>query len=186
MTLTRRARGAWPIVGAVIALLAAHTAALEQLPQPPARSAPPTATGSITGTVRRAADAAPLARARIIASSPALPQPRVTLSGADGRYTLPALPAGTYAVTATRTGYATQTFGDGPVTAAAGVTVTDDQAVASIDFALIPAGAITGRILDEDGTPLAGALVEALVSPAGITSAPATRRSATSGPNRAR
>lgn len=164
MTLTRRACGAWPIVGAVIALFAADIAALEQLPQPPVRPAAPVATGSIAGAVRSAADAAPVARARIIASSPALAQPRVTLSGADGRYAIPALPAGTYTVTATRTGYATQTFGSGRGTASAGVTVTDGQAVVGIDFALIRAGAIAGRILDEDGTPLAGALVEALVS----------------------
>src|SRR3954468_22892388 len=39
MTLTRRARGAWPIVGAVFALAAAHTAPFEQLPQPPVQEA---------------------------------------------------------------------------------------------------------------------------------------------------
>jgi hypothetical protein len=164
MTLTRRACGAWPIVGAVIALAAMDPAALDQLPQPPVPSARPAATASIAGAVRSAAGDVPLARARIIASSPSLAQPRVTLSGADGRYAIAALPAGTYTLTAVRTGYATQTFGERRGTASAGVTVTDGQAVAGIDFALIRGGAIAGRILDEDGTPLAGAVVEALVS----------------------
>jgi len=166
MTLTRRACGAWPIVGAVIALAAADTAA-DQRPQPPVSSGRPAATASIAGAVRSAAGDAPVSRARIIASSPALAQPRVTLSGADGRYAIAALPAGTYTLTAVRTGYATQTFGERRGTASGGVTVTDGQAVAGIDFALIRGSAIAGRILDEDGTPLAGAVVEALVARSG-------------------
>jgi hypothetical protein len=44
------------------------------------------------------------------------------------------------------------------------VTVAAAQSVPGIDFALVPGRAITGRILDEDGTPFAGAAVRALVT----------------------
>ena len=61
MTLTRRARGAWPVVGAVLALATATIAALQQPPQTPAAAQ---AAGAIAGRILDE-DGSPLAAARV-------------------------------------------------------------------------------------------------------------------------
>ena len=116
----------------------------------------------VAGTSRSAADGAPIARARVVAVA-ANAEPHVALSGADGRYALSNLPPGSYQITITRTGFATQIYGQRRSPEGALVTVAAAQRVADVDVALIAAGHIAGRILDEDGTPFAGATVEALV-----------------------
>ncbi len=120
------------------------------------------ASASISGTIKSAADDAPVARARVSAAAGSN-DPHVALTGADGKYTLTDLPAGVYAISVTRTGYAPQTYGRGRQLAGAPVTVANGQHVANVDLWLAPSHSIAGRILDEDGTPFAGAVVEALV-----------------------
>ena len=118
------------------------------------------AAASISGTIKSAADDAPLARARVTAVAGSN-EPHVALTGADGKYTLTDLPAGSYTISVSRTGYAPQTYGRGRQPAA--VTVANAQHLANVDLLLAPSRAILGRILDEDGSPFAGAVVEALV-----------------------
>jgi hypothetical protein len=127
-----------------------------------AGAGPRSGTGSITGKVVSSTDVAPLGRARIVLTSPALPESRVTLSRADGRYEFTRLPAGSYFLSASHTGYATQAYGERRGTPAP-VALADGQALTSLDFPLPPAGVIAGRILDEDDRPFAGATVDALV-----------------------
>ena len=147
-----------------------QTAPPSQLPaQPPSTTqpgAPPravTGTGQINGLIRSASDDRPIARARVSVVSEALPEPRVTISGADGRYAIGELPGGAYIVSATRTGYAPQTYGQGRTITGTPVAVADGQQ-AAVDLTLTPGGYILGRVFDEDGTPFAGAEVEALIS----------------------
>jgi hypothetical protein len=147
-----------------------QTAPPPQLPaQPPSTTQPPppgragSGTGQVRGVIRSASDDKPIARARVSVVSDALPEPRVTISGADGRYAIGDLPAGAYIVSATRTGYAPQTYGQGRTITGTPVAVADAQQ-AAVDLTLTPGGFIVGRVLDEDGTPFAGAEVEALVS----------------------
>jgi Carboxypeptidase regulatory-like domain len=125
--------------------------------------APVPGTARISGIVKSAADDAPLARARVMATSPALPEPRVAITGADGKYAITDLPAGTYTLTATRTGFVSSRYGQGRAMTGTPVAVTNGQQLAGIDLALVAGGVIAGRILDEDGAPFAGATVEALV-----------------------
>lgn len=148
------------------AVAAAHLTGAAQAMQAiaPAQQAPAAAAGRISGSVTSAADDTPLARARVIAVSPVLPEPRVAITGADGKYAFTELPAGSYTITATRTGYAPQTYGQGRSIAGTPVTVASGQQIASIDLPLVAGGVIAGRILDEDGAPFAGAVVEALVN----------------------
>jgi protocatechuate 3,4-dioxygenase beta subunit len=149
------------------ALAVAHLATAPQArPTSPAAPAPQGAvagTGQISGTVKVAADDAPVSRARVVAVSPALPEPRVTITNAEGKYTIADLPAGSYTLTVTRTGYAAYTYGQGRAITGTPVTLTNGQKTGNIDFPLVAGGVIVGRILDEDGAPFAGALVEALV-----------------------
>jgi hypothetical protein len=99
-----------------------------------------------------------------VLTSPALPAPRVTISGADGTYRFQKLPAASYSLSASRSGYASQEYGGRRSGPAIAVTVGDGQTVGGIDFALAPAGVIAGRVLDEDDKPFEGATVDALVS----------------------
>jgi hypothetical protein len=119
------------------------------------------AAGQISGTIKSAADDKPIARARIVAQS-ANAEPYVTLSGADGRYVLSGLPLGSYRITVTRTGYVPRQYGEARNTTPAQVNIAPTWKVTDIDVALEPGRHIAGRILDEDGTPFAGAIVEAL------------------------
>ena len=118
------------------------------------------ATGQIAGVVRSATDAAPIGRARVVAVA-AGADPFVTLTGADGKFLLRDLPAASYTITVTRTGYATFTHGQGRRSAALPVVVSAGQP-SPLEIVLQPGRSIDGRILDEDGTPFAGAIVEAL------------------------
>ena len=143
---------------ALVALLGSATAAAWQ-------ARPPAPGGThISGTVKNAADDTPLLRARVVAQSGPSADPYVTMTGSDGKYVLPDLPPGSYTVSVTRTGYAAQTYGSARQPDGVPVTVAAGQGAANIDFALVAGRAIAGRILDEDGTPFAGAIVRALVS----------------------
>ncbi len=141
--------------------------AASQAERPKAPGAPPQAvlpTGSLAGTVVSLADRTPLARARVVLSSPALAEPRVALSRADGTFQFQHLPAASYSLSATRTGYAPQEYGQRRVATGTPVPLADGQRLTGIDFALAPAGVIVGRVLDEDDNPFAGATIDALVS----------------------
>jgi protocatechuate 3,4-dioxygenase beta subunit len=152
----------------VLAAVAAAQLAVagQAKPASPAEVSAPQAigTGQISGTVTNAADDRPLARARVLAVSAGLPEPRVTISGADGKYTIADLPAGAYTLTATRSGFAPLTYGEPRAITGTPVQVVGGQRVSSIDFPLVAGGVIVGRILDEDGAPFAGATVEALIA----------------------
>ena len=81
------------------------------------------------------------------------------------QYALSDLPAGSYIVSVTRTGYAPQIYATGPRRHVRRRSSSPNaQQAANVDFALVPGGYIAGRILDEDGTPFAGAEVDALVT----------------------
>ena len=159
----RLARGVL-IATAILGLLG--PAAYAQPAKPPAQPAPAPSppTGQISGVIKSATDDAPLGRVRVMAAAEILPEPRVTLSGQDGKYTLSELPPGSYTISVTRTGYAPQTYATARASVPTPIVLRSTQHAADIDFALVPGGYITGRILDEDGTPFAGAVVDALVA----------------------
>ena len=160
-----RSRLACRIVGtAMLALLGARVQAQPARPAGQPAPAPPPATAQIAGIIKNSADDVPVARARVSATAEVLPEPRVVLSGPDGKYALGDLPAGTYTLSVTRTGFVPQTYSTGRAILPSPITLTAGQQAGAIDFALVPGGYIAGRILDEDGTPFAGAIVDALVT----------------------
>ena len=139
---------------ALVVLLATATVTARQSPA---------AAGQISGTVRSAADETPVGRARVAAVA-AGSQPYVTLTSADGKFVLRDLPPAAYTITITRTGYATYTHGQGRRSAATPVAVAAGQTVSNLDVVLAAGRHSAGRIHDEDGSPFAGAIVEALTS----------------------
>ena len=103
-----------------------------------------TPAGAISGTVTDAASHAPIAGVSVRVASQNGGSGSAT-TAADGTYSVKGLPPGAYTVTFSELGsanYLTHTYGAGPVMVAAGATVTD------IDAALIPGGAISGRVTD--------------------------------------
>lgn len=133
--------------------------AAAQVPQPP-----PPATASITGIVVDADNRMPLARARVTLTSPALADPRVALSTRDGTYAFRSLPPGAYTIVVTKTGYAPQQFGERRTAPGPPIAVAVGQVVTGIEVPLQRAGVIVGQILDEDNAPMAGVVVDAVVS----------------------
>jgi len=163
MSWTRLGRGLIGII--LLAETLPLTAAGQQTGRTAQAAAPaPAGTGEIRGIVRNASDDKPIGRARVIAVADVLPEPRVAISGADGKYAITELPAGSYTVTVTRSGYASQAWGQARTITGTPIALTSTQPAANIDFSLVVGAFLTGRILDEDGSPFAGALVDALVA----------------------
>jgi hypothetical protein len=130
----------------------------------PLRASAPQAAGSLGGRVVHAETRAPVSRARITLTSPALSEPRATISAPDGAYEFRNLPAGAYTLAARRTGFAAYRHGERRGGPPVPLALADGQSVGGIELALVPAGVIVGQVLDEDGAPFAGAAVDALVS----------------------
>lgn len=121
-------------------------------------------TGSITGRVLTTTDpAGPIVRARVILSGEAVPESRIAITGEDGTFTFDKLPGGSYTVTASASGFAPQAYGQRRGGPAAAIALTSGQRLTAIDIPLAAAGVIVGQVLDEDGKPFVGAVVEALI-----------------------
>lgn len=144
-------------------LLWAHPAPAQNPPERPARDTP-AAVGGGTAVVRgRVVDAATgrgLSRVQVRANTnnagpPPVPYPWAATTDAEGRYEIKGIPAGTYAIAATKPNYVRSAFGaerfEGP---GKRMTLTDGQVLDRIDLRLVRAGVITGRVVDEFGDPV--------------------------------
>lgn len=132
----------------------------------PARDVQPTeraGTGVIAGRVVSAESGAPLRRAQVRLSSPELRGGRVAMTDVEGRYEFRELPAGRYSLTASKAGYVAIQFGQRRAfEPGRPLELREAQVIDRADIALPRGSAITGRVLDELGEPVADALVHAL------------------------
>jgi len=106
----------------------------------------------------------PLRRARVILSPvDDAQEPRLALSGADGRFSFLELKPGRYRLTVEKNGYVSQGWtprgarGQSPP-----LTLRPGETVRDLIFRLVAAGVITGRVLDEESEPTPGVFVEVL------------------------
>ena len=133
-------------------------------PLPP-RDAQTTAPGTavIRGRVVRADNGQPLRRVVIRGSAPGVREPLTATTDDNGRYELTALPAGRYTFTATKGGFITLQFGQRrPFEPGRPIELGEGQKLEQVDFALPRGAAITGRIVDDAGEPVTGAVVQVL------------------------
>ncbi len=161
--------GATPVTGAAPATPTgtgpARPGQAIEVPQTDA-TPPPPPRGVLAGTVKAMGTDQPIARARVILSAdPALlPFPRVVMTEANGTFRFTDLPAGnSFLVTVSKTGFAPRAYGEAPPAVPPSlITLAQDEAKSDLNIVLAPHVSIGGRILDEDGTPFAGAFVEAM------------------------
>lgn len=153
-------------------------------PQPPPRDTPPprAGTGAISGIVTAADTGLALRRATVMLSGPPSRGGATNRSGTTdigGRFLFTALPPGTYRLRAMpgnfRGQYLMSAYGGRrPGDMGEVITLKDAQHVADAHIALPRGGAITGRVIDEFGDPMARMAVypaRALPSGAGFSRA---------------
>lgn len=121
----------------------------------------PTGTGVIAGKVAAADTGRALKRARVVVAGGG--RPRAATTDDQGRYRITALPAGTYTITATKTGFVDGAFGQRrALRAGTPIELADGQQLEQVDLRLSRGAVVTGRVLDEEGEPLARAMVTVL------------------------
>jgi len=159
-----------PLLTLVVGLaLHGQVSTYQQVP-PRDATEPAKGTASLSGRVVAGDTGAPQREATVILSSRELSETRRTLTDAEGRYAFTELPAGRFALTVSpspyRPGYLPTRNGldDWRVRI---VELADDQAIEHVDVALDRAGAMTGRVVDEFGDPMANIRVNALASGSG-------------------
>src|SRR5829696_3076664 len=123
------------------------------------RAQVPQGTASISGRVLTADTGRPVKRATVTVAGGGRGG-RTTTTDDQGRYQVAELGAANYSITASKNGFVDAIFGQRrPLQAGTPVTLVEAQAAANIDLRLTRGGVITGHVLDEDGEPLARALV---------------------------
>jgi hypothetical protein len=137
-----------------VALVVLPVAVWAQPPAPPRDTSPQTGTAVIRGRVLVDGTDRALPRTQIRATSDKGRTFDANTDG-DGRYELKQLPAGRYTVSASRSNYVAHAFGQKrPGGAGTRIDVADGQTIAPVDFKLMRAGVITGRVVDEAGEPV--------------------------------
>ena len=125
----------------------------------------PTATGTsvIRGRVVAADSGAPIRRAQVRAFSSDMRGSRLASTDGQGRFEFRDLPAGRWELTASKAGFVSLRLGQRrPFEAGTPVELRDAQVVDRADIALPRGAAITGRVFDEFGDPVAGARLQVL------------------------
>jgi hypothetical protein len=118
-------------------------------------------TGTIVGRVVAAETGDPVRKARVTADSEVGRAPTV-YSDADGRFTIAGLAPGRYIVAAQKPGFVKTVFGRSDRDATPlRVDVAADAQATGIELRMARAAAVSGRVVDENGEPLALANVTA-------------------------
>jgi hypothetical protein len=109
--------------------------------------------GSLEGTVLQAGTAQPVPRAVVELIGTNKEPPIVMATAADGKFEFRNLPPGRYRLNVSRNGYL-----DGKP---ANITIEAGEAVKDIRLSIVATGAISGRVYDGNGEPLANVPVQA-------------------------
>ena len=104
-----------------------------------------------------------LRRADVSPSSGNIPTSYSTVTDAGGSFAMKDVDPGQYRLSVTRTGFVTGEYGArGPQRPGTTLTLAAGQHLQDVNFRLTPHAVIVGRVVDEDGEPVAGAQVQAM------------------------
>jgi hypothetical protein len=118
---------------------------------------------SIEGTVLRGGTTQPIWNAIVELRGSEKSAPSVTTTAADGKFQFRNLAPGQYRMTVSRSGYLDSAYRQrGPNGSGSTLSVTAGQTVKDIRITMIPTGAISGRVHDSNGEPLANVAVQAM------------------------
>jgi Carboxypeptidase regulatory-like domain len=119
---------------------------------------------SVSGIVVKMADSAPLRKAKLVLKSVEDPHRTVgAVTNAEGHFALKDVEPGPYRLTVTRVGFVAAEYGQRkPDTPGAVLMLHAGQELKDLQFRLIPAGVISGKIYDDDGEPLPSVQVNAV------------------------
>jgi hypothetical protein len=121
----------------------------------------PAGSAVIAGRVVAADTGRALRHARVVAAGGG--RPHAGSTDEQGRYRITGLTAGTYTVTAAKSGFVDGAFGQRRSSGTGTpVELADARQAANIDIKLARGGVVTGHVLDEEGEPLARAIVTVL------------------------
>ena len=138
----------------LVALVVVPASVWAQPPAPARDTTPQTGTAVIRGRVLVDGTDHALPRTQIRATSETGRTYDANTDG-DGRYEVKQLPTGNYTVSASRSNYVAHTLGQKrPGGVGTRIDVADGQTIAGVDFKLMRAGVITGRVVDEAGDPV--------------------------------
>jgi len=134
-------------------------------PGQPARdvAVPRTGTARIRGIVTAADSGAPIRRVVVRLSSAELREGRTTMTDGDGRYEFRDLPAGRFMLAFDKAGYVTLQYGQRrPFERGRPIDLREGEHLDAVHVSLPRGSVITGRVIDEFGDPVAGAVVAAM------------------------
>jgi protocatechuate 3,4-dioxygenase beta subunit len=126
-----------------------------QAPEPPA-------TGVIAGVVVIADSGHPLDKVRLNLSGREIRGSRSMQTDDDGRFVFPALPAGLYTLSASRSGYVGVVYGQtqpGAGRSGTPIQLAEGQKLTDIKMSIPRGGVVTGTVFDEKGRPSVGTSV---------------------------
>ena len=123
-----------------------------------------TGTGRVRGRLITADTGTPVRRAQVRITGPDI-MPKTAVTDANGAYEFRDLPAGRFSINATKPGYVTMNYGQTrPYEPGKSIDLIEAQLLDKANITMPRGSAISGRIVDEFGEPVADAQVSALRS----------------------
>jgi hypothetical protein len=122
---------------------------------------------SVQGVILKAVSGEPIAGARVelIRVDGSAPQSYSTMTSGDGTFVIPNARPGQYRVAASRSGFLRREFGQRSRNGfGLALNLEASQHIRNLEIELRPSAAISGRVTDREGSPVATAEVRALVT----------------------
>ena len=139
----------------------------QPVPMPPDRPAAATTAstlrpGSVSGTVTNSVSGEPVKKAIVTIRSTTQPVAYESVTDAAGNFSIANVEPGRYRTMAGAQGYLPESSLDPRSPAAGIVAVAEEQNVTGVAVKMKPLAVVGGRVVDDDGDPIAGASVRAV------------------------
>jgi protocatechuate 3,4-dioxygenase beta subunit len=147
------------LIASLLFLVAAAAQAPPAATQPPDETVKPEDRCSVEGTVLNLQTAEPLKKAHVTLQSmesQKFSAPLGAMTDAAGHFLIDEVAPGKYKIAAERNGFVRTEYGSkGPDKPGTQITLSKGQKLKDIDFRMTLNGVISGKVVDEDGEPLA-------------------------------